>query len=951
MLRSVALLLTVLTGFSGLVYEVSWQKYLASLLGSDSEATAAVLSIFLAGLAVGYSLFGAVSRRLVARARAAGRRPPLLLTYGVVEIAIGLYVFVFPELFEVVRGFSAVVPPDAAVVSFAFDVALAVLLIGPPTVLMGGTIPLLTQGLARGLDDATRIHAFVYAFNTVGAFAGALAAGFYLIPSFGLVRVMAMMGAINVAAGILYAGMGFLIRSDVPAEAPKPGAPVSTTSYAAVAWCVGFSMIVFQTILIRVGGLSFGSSQFTFSMVVAVFVLCIALGSFGVSAFTRIPRALLVVNQWSLVALMVGVYGVLQDAPYWAHVLRTLFRDQSASFYPFYGAAFLGVLVLAGPPIVLSGATLPLLFHHLRSRDADLGAVAGRIYSWNTVGSLIGALLGGYALLFWLDLHEVYRVAVLFLVLAAVLLTLALYRIPPLLGGAAMLVPCLVVLLLLEDWQPKRLSLGLFRQRRAVESTYQGVEAAVKERRGKVEVAYYNDDPTQSVAVLERMDQPGRTVRVILNNGKPDGSTVVDYTTTAMLALVPALLTDDASRSFVIGFGTGITVGELAALEESREVVVAEISPGVLEAAPLFDFANLQASQSPKVRLVRRDAFRALLRGTEKFGVIVSEPSNPWVTGVEMLYSREFLETARDRLTPGGVYAQWFHEYETDSESMGLVLRTYAEVFDRVSVWYTLGSDLLLIGRKAGPPTDLERLERRAARADFKAGLERSDVHGFAALLAHEILPDGVFHAAHFAGPIHTLYHPLLNDRAGRGFFLGGNARLPFTGFGAAREIGARSSLVRRFAARRGGQLPDAVRRQIVLETCKYRGTLCASLLAEWRRDAPGSAVLGDVLAAARKRVNPVAMGIDEASLSVLGPLFRSDPGPVPVGNARRASQRFVAYYHHAAPFDPNALLGIWSRCKPSPQAPRACQIGLNNAQVILARGEDAFSKTNPKSN
>ena len=125
---------------------------------------------------------------------------------------------------------------------------------------------------------------------------------------------------------------------------------------------------------------------------------------------------------------------------------------------------------------------------------------------------------------------------------------------------------------------------------------------------------------------------------------------------------------------------------------------MAEISHGVIEAAPLFDHGNLAASKNPKVSIRRGDAYRALLQSREVYDVIISEPSNPWVVGVEMLYSREFLEAARERLAPGGVYAQWFHSYESDDEVVALVLRTYASVFPNISVWYTYGADMLLLG-------------------------------------------------------------------------------------------------------------------------------------------------------------------------------------------------------------------------------------------------------------
>src|SRR5690606_38079310 len=178
----------------------------------------------------------------------------------------------------------------------------------------------------------------------------------------------------------------------------------------------------------------------------------------------------------------------------------------------------------------------------------------------------------------------------------------------------------------------------------------------------------------------------------------------------------------------------------------------------------LFDEFNLNASKHPKVEIVRSDAYRALLRSEQRYDTVVSEPSNPWVTGVEMLYSREFLEAARSRLKPGGVYVQWYHQYETDAESVALVLRTYLQVFDDVAVWHGAGPDLLLLGF-AGPARglNLERMQQRATRPDIAAGLRRSGIETFPDLLAHEVLPAGVLSAATLEGPIHTLYHPRLS--------------------------------------------------------------------------------------------------------------------------------------------------------------------------------------------
>src|SRR5262245_57796908 len=244
MVRPLALWITCATGFSGLVYEVTWQKYLATLLGSHSEATAAVLGLFLGGLAIGYSLFGGLTRRLVASAAREGRGAPLLLVYGAVEFTIGVYALIFPWLFRAVQALSFLLPHTRPGVGFALDVMLSALLVLPPAILMGGTIPILTQALARSLEDATRFHALVYAFNTAGAFAGALAAGLWLVPSLGLVAVLVVMGLVNLAAGTTFIALGLLRpAAAVPLGADASAAHVRVAgfaSWAAVALLTGF---------------------------------------------------------------------------------------------------------------------------------------------------------------------------------------------------------------------------------------------------------------------------------------------------------------------------------------------------------------------------------------------------------------------------------------------------------------------------------------------------------------------------------------------------------------------------------------------------------------------------------------------------------------------------------------------------------------------------------------
>ncbi len=919
-MRAIALGLTVLTGFSGLVYEVTWQKYLATLLGSHSEATAAVLALFLGGLSIGYSLFGAVTRGVVQRAEARGEAPRLLLLYGAIESSIGLTAMIFPLLFRGVRALSLAIPHEAGGVGFALDVGLSALLILPPSVLMGGTIPILTQALSRSLSDATRLHAQVYAFNTAGAFVGALAASFVLIPWLGLERVVIAMGLVNLSAGFTFLALGRKRGAVVlPDAAAANVAPVALGVYAAVALLVGFAAMCFQTVLIRVAGLSLGSSNFTFSMVVAVFVLCIALGSFAVAALPRIPGALIVATQWLLALGMALLYVPLNYAPYWAHLVRSWFRDSDAAFYPFHLMVFGLSLAILAIPIGLSGAALPLIFHHLKREVGDLGSAAGKLYSWNTVGSLLGALLGGYLLFFWLDLDGVYLVALSAVVLAATLLSVQILALPRV-GALVLLIPAVAILATLPRWDPNPLASATFRMRNARVEDRLGPKAFFRRLTGNTRIAFYDDDPNSSVAVRETF-LPDGPDPAIITNGKPDGSIRVDYPTMALAALIPSLFATQAEHGFVIGFGTGVTVGELAKIPTMQDVTVAEISPGVIRAGRLFEAKNQHALGNGKTRVVVSDAYRALLRSDQRYDVIASEPSNPWVTGIEMLFSQEFLSAAKDRLRPGGVYAQWFHCYENDTSVVELVLRTYASVFDHVAVWYTLGPDLILLGFKDPDlerVRDVRRLQARYAEPEMHAALTRAGITNFPALLVHELFPLGVVNVAGWTGDVHTILHPVLSYRAARAFFRGQQADLPLAQTPTAMALGAKNSLLQQYTRNAGGTLSDLVHRQLVDEACKTRPWICGTLVAQWFADQTESPDREAVILTLLKEP-PFRRHLGPGVLHALIPFFHPDvetTEPIEAPEAARLSGLFSEYYFYGTPFSREALVAIWRRCR-----------------------------------
>ena len=352
----------------------------------------------------------------------------------------------------------------------------------------------------------------------------------------------------------------------------------------------------------------------------------------------------------------------------------------------------------------------------------------------------------------------------------------------------------------------------------------------------------------------------------------------------------------------------------------------------MLAADPFFASANLRAAASPKLHLLRSDAYRALLTSPERFDAIVSEPSNPWMAGIEMLFSQEFLAAAKSRLAPGGAYVQWFHTYESDDATLALVLRTFTSVFPETTVWYALGGDLLLMGfAEPRPAPSPAELAARMARPDLAAGLSRAGIDNVTELAAHELLPTGVLAATKLDGPLHTLLHPRLTYRAARAFFAGGRSRLPPISSPAARALGSEHSLVRQLAAAEGGALSDASYGEIVDEACQHRVDTCVALLADWLRTRPASPALAAELV--RWHATPHGEPIPVEDVRDYAALLTNHTSGATVTSesAARASALARSYASVAVPFDGRALVALWSRCAPPPGSD-ACERGLQEA-------------------
>lgn len=764
-LRILSILLAFLTGLTALIFQNIWHRYLTYLLGSQSQATAIIIAVFLGGMAIGYFLYGHLCRVF---------QNTLFKLYGATEFLIGVWAVFSPKIYSLLT--------QIAFDHFFAEIGIAILFLGVPTILMGGTIPVLTQALSTDLQSATRIHSRVYAFNTFGAAAGSLLAGFYLLPNLGLPLSLFYAGTVNILVGTIF----YLANKTYIAE--KTGKPsIDTQSRPpqrwlwAIAFTAGFVTIGLETILIRIVGLSIGSSVYSFSIIVAIFIFCIALGGFLVGCIKEIPAY----SVWLLQSLagfaLLALYNTIETWPYFTHIIRTFFTSNAQTFPVYYGALIFTLTLVLLVPISLCGSTLPLCFHFVKRTEGDLGSETGKLYAINTVGCVLGALLAGYYFLFSFDLNEIFIFLLYLMFFSSALSLLKLWRT---LRRTNQFVYTAVSLLLFATianqplWDNQYFALGLFRNQTLISSSFSGHKAM----RFNSDYFFYRDGPVASVSVLPHKEKDGRLTGLgIQVNGKTDGNSQGDFDTMQILGHLPTLFAERAEKVCVIGFGTGMTAGVVTQYNEVKRVDLVEINPVVLQAGKLFAFSNYNALSNPKTHVFMMDAFRFFRAATQSYDLIISEPSNPWMVGVENLFSRDFYGLAHKNLAEQGIFVQWFHGYSLSPETLKLILNTFRSVFPHYHVFNLQESDYALVGmNKPLARADLERIQGKLVREKESGNRALADLgmDSIEQFLSLATLSETAIDTYAEGGGIHTLENPKLGYWAGLDFFSNKNIRV-----------------------------------------------------------------------------------------------------------------------------------------------------------------------------
>jgi len=715
--RTAVALCLFLSGAGSLILEVVWGRLLRLVFGSTTLAVSTVLVAYMLGLGLG----GLVGGRIAARLRNGVR------VYGWMEIAIAAYAAGVPFLLDRLPGLTRdlLAPLDfwpAAMLRFALVLALLLL----PTVCMGATLPVLVAALVRGSAPLARSVGLLYGVNTLGAVTGVLAATFALFPLLG-VRATNMVGAaVDLVVGVLAIALVAPRVAAAPSQATaKPLAP-RLAGAARTRWnpallaygTVGFTALVYEVCWTRALSMILGSSVYAFATMLAAFLSGIALGSLaGRRWFDGLRRPMLAY------AVGLALLGLLSLATV---VAFRFLPDAFIALVAQLGASksslvLIGVLVsmaaMLAPTLVLGGL-FPLL---TRALDAgDHGRTVGDVYFVNTLGSAAGAFSAGFLLIPALGLRHslALAMAINFAASAAVLLWQREWRgRARAVAGAALAAVAALLIVAPPGWDAAGLTRGVYRF--PGEELDVGIELLPLAGVAPEEILYYREGINTTVSVHRREGQVHLRV-----NGKADASSGGDMATQVLLGQIPMLFGARAERVLVIGYASGTTVGS-AALHQPARIDAVELEPAMVEASRFFDDVNGRPLERPFVRLVVDDGRAFLANTPERYDVIISEPSNPWITGASSLFTREFFAAARRALAPGGRFCQWVQLYGIDAEGLRSIVAAL-----RAEVPYVYGflnsaeeTDLILVATESPlGPADLPRWQALspAVQADLQ---------------------------------------------------------------------------------------------------------------------------------------------------------------------------------------------------------------------------------------
>ena len=687
------LLLFVASGAAALVYEIVWFQLLELVIGSSAVSLGVLLATFMGGMFLG-SL-------LVARLVGGARHP--LRVYAAIELGIGLCGLLVLAGMPAIGGlYTTAVGHGLPSLLLRSLVCIVCLL--PPTVLMGATLPAVSRWLDATPEGSSRLG-LLYAANIVGGVIGCAGAGFYLLRVFDTTFATYAAVALNVLVAVVAVG---LARADrhapaAPDNAPEPSAPAAPDAQdgrlpfvlAAIALS-GLAALGAEVVWTRFLALMMGATVYTFSIILAVFLLGLGLGSGGGAWLARRVRPAIALG-WCQLAAAIGIawtaYALARVLPAWTTAAVTtdpwtLFRFDT-----------LRCLWAIFPATLCWGASFPLALAATARRGADPARTVGAVYAANTLGAIAGSL--GFSMLVVPGGGTQFaeRALVVISALAAVaVLAPALEKVRQAAAVGAVGVATVAAAIAVPPLPPLVVAYG-----RSVTQD------------DTIKVLYVGEGVSSSVAVTE-LDNGVRNFHV---TGKIEASTEPqDMHLQRMLGNLPALLHGGPKSVLVVGFGAGVTAGSFVPYRDVERIQICEIEPLIIQhVAPFFAVENQGVLDDPRVTVTIDDARHFVRTTDQRFDVITSDPIHPWVKGAATLYTREYFEFVKAHLNPGGIVSQWVPLYESSTDVVKSEIATFFDVFPNGTVWANnnngQGYDVVLVGQVDPLWIDVDALDQR----------------------------------------------------------------------------------------------------------------------------------------------------------------------------------------------------------------------------------------------
>ena len=767
--RRFLLAVFVVSGFTGLIYESIWSHYLKLFLGHAAYAQTLVLAIFMGGMALGSWTVAHYTARL----------RHLLWSYVLVEGLIGLLGVIFHRTFVVASDFSfaSVIPSlPAGYLVHAYKWSLAALLIFPQSILLGMTFPLISGGLIRRWPDRPgETLAILYFTNSLGAALGVLISGFVLIRAVGLPGTILTAGLLNVALAIL---VWFAVRRQ-PEPVPTPEtAPVSPSTpdrlarwFTIAAFLTGAASFMYELGWIRMLSLVLSSSTHSFELMLSAFIFGLAFG--GLYVRRRIARigdpatyaGGVMVVMGALAALSLPAYNVTFDFMAWC--LGTF--THTANGYVAFNVISQSIAALIMIPTTFcAGMTLPLLTQEVMRRGSGERAI-GTIYSVNTLGAIVGVLLTVHLLMPLIGVKGVILGGAGIHMALGLSRLFAVRRQRPRAVAVAMTASILVLALttFVVNLDPRRMASGVYR-------------TGLATLPADVVVTYLRDGKTATISLVERSDK----VVIIATNGKPDagvqmggGSATLDESTMLLLAALPLSMHPSPKRVANIGFGSGLTAHTLLGSGLIERLDTIEIEPFMVEAARKgFGPRVSNVFEDPRSHIVIEDAKTFFASAREPYDLIISEPSNPWVSGVATLFSDEFYGRITKYLRSDGYLVQWIQTYETNVGVIASVIKALAPHFGAYAIYNSDDSDILIIATRGAelPIPDSRIFQSPLLRTE----LQRIGIEGIDGIRLRKIGDNRTIGPLlqSMSSPPNSDFFPFIDLNAPRLRFMGANA-------------------------------------------------------------------------------------------------------------------------------------------------------------------------------